>query len=115
MMKDDQASTEECHAVFVGEGGEDYEREHAMGVFEKGRTYRVTGKVLYRWCTLLEIDGVAGEWNPRLFKVDLSRVPQRKEFGYPPLIRVTDRRGSWVMLGIVVFLLALLLWGWRAR
>jgi hypothetical protein len=76
-------------AVFLGEHGEDDEISQAMTLFEKGKAYRVTSKVVYRWCTLLEIDGIPGEWNPGLFRVNLVHVPTRKEFGYR---RSTRRR-----------------------
>jgi len=113
MMKTGPAPTEECYAVFVGDGGEDYEREQASGVFEKGKSYRVKSRIMYRWSTVLELDGVDGEWDPRLFKGDLRNAPLRKELGFPLLGRRTPSpqpRISAIATGFLVTVFLLWIW-----
>lgn len=113
-MKSDTAPEEECYAVFVGKDGEDCDLEYAAIVFEVGKSYRVTSGIMYRWNTVIELDGVEGEWNSRLFTVDLSGVPLRKEFGFPqPRSAGRVRRNRIVlMVGIFLLLAAVLLWIW---
>jgi hypothetical protein len=112
-MTTDLAPIEESYAVFVGDGGEDYEREQASGVFEKGKSYRVKSRIMYRWSTMLELDGVDGEWDPRLFKGDLSHAPLRKELGFPQMERRTPSPQLWIAAIATGFLVtAFLLWIW---
>ena len=57
----------EYKVVYVGEGGEEEEREHASTVFTKGKEYNVVGGVIHGWSTEFVIEGIPGNWNSGLF------------------------------------------------